>query len=145
MGKFIPQKEALHGYPPRSALCMSMDAIHYTGWQTFVYCCRILLRMIPSFGHIHRNLLLCPHHFHFLDIYNFSLNKCPWFFLILDICIKSHNFAPINIYLQDIFNQLFCICPIFLFFVDITLLFFTYVHLLHFCWIIIMNEIKYIA
>ena len=49
----------------------------------------IMLHMIPSFGHIHRNLLLCPHYFHFLDIYNFSLNKCPWFFLILDICIKS--------------------------------------------------------
>ncbi len=48
----------------------------------------IMLRTIPSFGDIHRNLLLCPHHFHFLDIYNFSLNKCPCFFLILDICIK---------------------------------------------------------
>ena len=129
MGKFIPQKEALHGYPPRSALCMSMDAIHYTGDKllcTAVEFCCVWFHHLGIYIEIYYYVLTI---FTFWTYTIFLLINVLGFFLYWTYVSNSHNFAPINIYLQDIFNQLFCICTIFLFFVDITLLFFTYVHL----------------
>ena len=59
---------------------------------------------------------------------------CPWFFLTLDICHKFLWFNPKNCMFIEHFHHIFFICPIALSFVDITLLFFTYVHSVGFLW-----------
>ena len=41
-----------------------------------------------------------------------------------------YNLIQLNVYFKNIFLHIFLICPIFLFFVDITLFLFAYVHLL---------------
>ena len=65
-----------------------------------------------------------------LDIYHFFLNKVHSFSLNWTYASNFYNLIQLNVYFKNIFLHIFLICPIFLFFVDITLFLFAYVHLL---------------